>query len=166
MKAKTQAAPAAIALYTSVKAIEGAIKLAVVQGESYQRELNKIALSVLAHVAKHKDVRLVNKFIDSVVDSIRVNALRSWFETFGNVKYDTEAKAMKYDATRKPRIGEAMGNPFWKFKPEEDYVPMDVEKAVIGLFKRISKDAKETGRKHDKFLSALKSVVPANALAA
>lgn len=155
---KKIAAPAAIALYTSVKAIEGAIKLAVVQGESYQRELHKIAVSVLAHVGKHKDVRLVNKFIDSVADAVRVNALRSWFETFGNVKYDLEAKAMKYDASRKVRVGEAMGNPFWKFTPEADYVPLDIDKAVASFIKRVQNDAKQTGRNHAGVLKALESI--------
>lgn len=158
---KKVAAPATIALYTSVKAIEGAIVSAKTMGESYQRELNKIALSVLAHVGKHKDVRLVNKFIESVVDSVRVNALRTWFETFGNVRYDIEAKAMKFDAKRKVRLGEAMGNPFWKFTPEVDYVPLDIDKAVASFIKRIQKDAKETGRNHAPVLKALEALVPA-----
>lgn len=163
MTTKKIAKPAVIALYTSVKAIEGAIKLAVVQGESYQRELNKIALSVLAHVGKHKDVRLVNKFIDSVVDAVRVNALRSWFETFGNVQYDTEAKAMRYDAKRKVRLGEAMGNPFWKFKTEEEYMPLDVVKAVSSLLKRVQNDTAKTGRNHAVVVKALEALVPAAA---
>ncbi len=163
---KVIADPAAIALYTSGKAIEAAIKSAKVVGETYQRELNKIALSLLAHMGKNKDIRLVNKFIGSVSDAIRVNALRSWFETFGNMSYDTEAKAMVYNGARKVRLADAMGNPFWKFQPEADYVPMDVEKAVAGLFKRIQKDTEKTGKKHDKYLAALKSVVPANLLAA
>lgn len=163
---KVIAAPAAIALYTSVKLIEAAIVSARTMGETYQRELNKIALSVLNHMAKHKDVRLVNKFLESVVESVRANALRSWFETFGNMKYDTENKCMKYDGSRKVRLGEAMGNPFWKFEPEAEYVPIDVSKAVAVLLKRIQSDAKKTGRNHAKYIKGLEALVPANAIAA
>lgn len=147
--------PAVIALYGSVKLIEAAIIAAKSQGESYQRELHKIACSVLARVGKNNDVRIVNAFIDSVVDSVRVNALRNWFENYGALKFDLESKLMVYDKSKKTRLGEAMGNAFWAFKAEEAYVPMDVIKAVASLIKRLQKDSVETKRDHSKQIKAL-----------
>ena len=157
-KPAIKAAPIALALYKSKADIEAAIKAAVGMGETYQRELHKIACSVLQHMNKNKDVRVVNAFIGSVVDSVRVNALRSWFENFGALKYDVEGKCMVYDKTKTARLGEAMGNPFWKFKTEEAYVPMDVAKAVAQLLKRIQADATKTKRNHSKAISALEAL--------
>jgi hypothetical protein len=151
--------PATKVLYVTLKAINAAIVAAKAQGTSYQAELDKIALSALAHMGKHKDVRVVNAFIESVVDSVRVNALRSWFETFGSMKYDVEAKAMIYDKSKQTRLGEAMGNPFWKFKTEEAYIPMDVKAAVANLLTRLVKDGTNTKRDHSRVIKALEGVL-------
>jgi hypothetical protein len=52
-----------------------------------------------------------------------------------------------------------MAKPFWKFKPEPTYVPIDAAKALESLIKKLEKDTKELGTDHTATIAALK-VVP------
>jgi hypothetical protein len=144
-------------LYTTVAAIEAACVAFGKRATTLQDEAHKIACSVLAHVGEHSDVRVVTKFLESMPGSYRTNAVRSWFETFGPITFN-EGKAV-FCKNRKTRLGEAMEKPFWKFKPEEAYVPIDAAKALESLIKKLQKDQKETGTDHLATINALR-VVP------
>lgn len=126
---------------------------------SAQAETHLLACSVLAHVGKHKDVRLVTTLLESVGDMVRTNAIRAWFESHGPVAFD-EKGAIRYAAERPVQIAKAMGTPFWKFKPEEAYKPLEVGKAFDRWVKALEKDAKETGRDHTALIAGLVNLRP------
>lgn len=144
-------------LYTTVAAIEAACVAFGKRADTLQNEAHKIACSVLAHVGEHSDVRVVAKFLDAMPGSYRTNAVREWFETFGPITFDKNKPV--FCQGRKTKLGEAMEKPFWKFKPETAYVPLEAAKALESLIKRLEKDTKETGTDHAATIAALK-VVP------
>jgi hypothetical protein len=143
-------------LYTTIQAINEACANFHTQGQSLQGEAHKIACSVLHHVGEHGDVRVVAKFLQTMPEMSRVNALKAWFEEFGPVAFDTKGALFVKDKATK--IGEAMAMPFWKFKVEAPYVPVDAAKALDKLIKRLVKDTKETGTDHSVTIQALRLV--------
>ncbi len=160
-----------IVLYTSLKAINAAIKDTATRGVSLQQDLHKLACSVLAHVGKHKDVRVVDSFIASVPDMVRVNSLKMWFEKFGQIAFtDSEGKAMKtcaFVGSKKTLLGDAMLKPFWSFKAKEGeaYVAIKFDDWSAAQIRKLEKDAKETGRNYNALITALKTFNPDTAVA-
>ena len=143
-------------LYTTIQAINEACATFHTRGQSLQSEAHKIACSVLHHVGEHGDVRVVTKFLATMPEMSRTNAVRAWFEEFGPVAFDTKGPLFVKDKATK--IGEAIAIPFWKFKQEQPYQPVDAAKALDKLIKRLVKDTKETGTDHSVTIAALRLV--------
>jgi hypothetical protein len=151
MNANTQ-----IRLYETVAEIDAACVKFHAKGQTLQAEAHKIACSVLVHVAKHGDIRVLAKFLASFPELSRVNAVRAWFEEFGPVTF--EGNTPSFVRGKATRLGYAMETPFWKFKPEAEYQPVDVSKAIDSLIKKLARDAKETGINHSATIAALRKV--------
>jgi hypothetical protein len=154
-------APAAIKLIEGESAIKKALESIKTRGASLQRDIHVAACSVLSHVGKHKDVRLVTKLLESMPDMSRKNALKAWFEHHGPVAF-SEKGEIKYAPENRMLLGNAMAKPFWVFKPEAAYVPMDVAASFDSFIKKLEKDHKETGRDHTKLVSQLLNLRPAD----
>jgi hypothetical protein len=143
-------------LYNTLAEITDACNKFYARGQSLQNEAHKIACSVLAHVEQHSDIRVVSKFLATMPELSRVNALRSWFEEFGPIAFEKNAPVfVKGKATH---LNIAMAMPFWKFKQEQPYQPVDAAKALDKLIKRLTKDMKETGIDHNATIQALRLV--------
>lgn len=145
-----------IKLYETVAEIDAACVKFHAKGQTLQAEAHKIACSVLVHVAKHGDTRVLAKFLASFPELSRVNAVRAWFEEFGPVAF--QGNKPSFVRGKATRLGNAMETPFWKFKPEPEYQPVDVSKAIDGLIKKLEKDTKETGVSHSVTIAALRKV--------
>jgi hypothetical protein len=143
-------------LYTTAAEIDKAILSFHSRGQALQSDAHKIACSVLAHVGEHGDIRVLAKFLNSFADMARVNAVRGWFEAFGPVTFKGNDPAYVKDG--KTRLREAMETPFWKFRPEPEYVPLDAATALDKLIKRLQKDTEKTGADHSVTITALKAV--------
>ncbi|WP_316196621.1 hypothetical protein [Bradyrhizobium sp. SZCCHNS3053] len=129
------------------------------RGASLQRDCHIAACSVLAHVGKHSDVRLITRFLESLPDMTRKNAVKAWFENFGPVTFG-EQGAVSFNGAKAVQLSAAMGKPFWAFKPEVDYVPMDVAKSIDSLIKKLERDSKETQRDHSAMVAKLLAMRP------
>ena len=153
------AAPAAIKLIEGESAIKKALESIKTRGASLQRDIHTAACSILSHVGKHKDVRLVTSLLESMPDMSRKNALKAWFEHHGPVQF-TEKGEIKYAPENRMLLGNAMAKPFWAFKPEAAYVPLNVSAAFDQFIKKLEKDHKETGVDHSKLVSQLLALRP------
>lgn len=143
-------------LYATLGEIDDAVKAFHKRGQSLQSEAHRIACSVLKHVGEHGDIRVVAKFLQAMPELSRVNALRAWFEAFGPVTF--QGNAPVYVKGGKTKLGEAMAEPFWKFKLEPAYQPIDPVKALESLIKRFKTDMKETQRDHSAIIAALAKI--------
>lgn len=168
MTAKTtKAKPVASAmpLLVGVKAIETALMSIAKRGAELQHDTHVAACSVLQHVGKHSDVRLIESLLTAVPDMTRKNAIRAWFEEFGPVMFEDE-KAV-FVKGKRTLVGDAWAKPFWSFKPEEKYVPLDLAAAFKSFVKKLEKDQKKVeGRNHSALIAQLSKLAPANAVAA
>lgn len=131
---------------------------------------HKIACSVLSHVATHKDIRVLRRFLDKIAqqDFVRLNSTKLWFETFGPVTFakdDKGKETVSYDASKPTKLADAMQKSCWSFKSTEGapYEPKDIAKLIERLVKVVERDGKETKIDYAATIMALKSVpVPAS----
>lgn len=139
-------------LLKSVNKIEEAIADLARTGKSYQKRLHQVAASCLNHVAEHNDTRLLNKLIEAVPNGFRTNALLAWSEEFGNVRWDSTKKRMRYAKDKQPNIEAAIATEPWTFKVAEgnEYRPMDFVKLLNGLIQRAQRHIEEAKVEADK----------------
>jgi hypothetical protein len=126
------------------------------KGKALETLIHTVAVSILVHVEKHREVSLANKLIEAVPNLARKNALRDWFIAFGKMTYDKETQVMVFSKTATTNDKDATQNPFWTFKPESEYVPFDLIAATNNLIK-IAETKLNKGNKQDK--------IPSNVLA-
>ncbi|SDG69938.1 hypothetical protein SAMN05216338_1002124 [Bradyrhizobium sp. Rc2d] len=79
--------------------------------EELSRELHQAACSVLAHIEKHGDVRLVDKLMAATPAFVDNRKLARWFTAFGPVDI-VNGKAKSKPGTH-TLLKEAIGTPFW-----------------------------------------------------
>jgi len=148
---------AAFPLFTTVKQIDAAILEIHTTGQTLQTLMHKTACSVLNHLAKNRDIRVVQKLLLSMPESSRVNALRTWFETFGPITFD--GNDATYAKDKPTNLAKAIGTPFWKLVPEKPYEAMDVAAAIEKLIDRLSIDTKKAGVDHTAVIKGLRTIV-------
>lgn len=113
-----------------------------------QFEMHVLACSVLVHLEKHRNLNVLDHFLDAVPDMVRVNSLKMWFETFGTVSFtpakEGEKPAWRFDAAKKVKLGDAMAKPFYKFKALEGapYKPLVMDNYVKQQITALEKDIK------------------------
>ncbi|MGX9944904.1 hypothetical protein ACTG4Q_20800 [Bradyrhizobium denitrificans] len=151
--------PATLKLIDGETAIKKALASIQTRGASLQRDIHVAACSVLAHVGKHSDIRLVTELLKALPDMTRKNAVKAWFEAHGPVLF-VEGDVIKFNPATTLRLGDAMAKPFWVFKPEAEYVPMDIAKSIDSLVKKMERDHKETGRDHTSMIAKLLAIRP------
>lgn len=135
-------------LLTGASAINTAIASISKRGKSLEKDIHVAAVSCLIHADKHGDITLAEKLVQAVPSLARKNALRDWFIAHGKFDYDAKAKQFKFDKASTTLVEEATVTPFWDFKPEKEYIPFDLDKAIDTIIKRASK-AIENGDKLD-----------------
>jgi hypothetical protein len=101
-------------IFSSVPKAEAALLKA--RGTTLNAAIHSAACSVLAHVGQHRDIRMVDRLLVVVSDSVRANRLKVWFSAFGPVEF-VEGQA-KYRRA-KTLLGDAVAKPFWKFKAKK-----------------------------------------------
>lgn len=113
-KDKFEIPPTISILVLSPKSALGAINAG---GKELEALLHQLACSVLDHVARTGDVKLVNRLIAALPEFMRTNALRAWFDLFGSI--DFVGGRAKSQRVGKVMLEEAIAIPFWKL-PSED----------------------------------------------
>ena len=123
--------------------------------------LSVLACSILSHVGKHHDVRLVTTMLESVGDMVRKNAIKAWFEAHGPIAFDDKG-SIRFEKSRPLQLAKAMGTPFWKFKPESEYVPLVMDKTFDRWIKQLETDQTKAGRDHSAIIAQLLALRPAS----
>lgn len=98
--------------------------------------VHRIAVSMLAHMAKYGDVRIINRLLDEVKEELEKEALIAWFCKYGNVSMD-DGNRFRLSGG-KIALDAADKHPYWK---------------------GIRKDAGKPGRKRFDFRAELMRLV-------
>lgn len=153
-----------VKIVSGQKAIEAAILRVHTKGQAFQLAAHTAACSVLAHVGKHGDVRVVQTLVQAMIQAMpassRINSLKLWFETFGPIKFSEDGKDVTYVREGKTRLGDAMAKPFWSFKAMEGtaYTPVDPIAEIAKLMEKFSKDWAKTGTNHGDTIAKLRDL--------
>lgn len=124
------------------KLVEGAANITklivsvTTRGKKLENDLHVAAVSTLHHAGQHGDITLANRLLEGLPASTRKNALREWYLSFGKFKWNEEEKALAYDKTKQSMLDEAIATPFWEFKPEAAFKPVDVAGALLSFLNR------------------------------
>lgn len=81
-----------------------------------RQDLHQVACSVLAHVEKYGDVRLIDRLIAAVPAFMDTHPLMDWFTVFGPVEF-VDGK-VKYKARGRSAVEVASAIPFWMIPKE------------------------------------------------
>jgi hypothetical protein len=139
-------------LLVGAKVIEAKINTIKKYGKAYENMVHLAACSILDHVRQHGDVTLADRLIEALSGAVRKNALMEWFEAHGQLRYDLETKKFKFDKSSETKLAEAISCPFWEFKAESPYIPLDFNKSVTVLLTKVGKrlEARKEGDKNAK----------------
>lgn len=154
-KAKTMKAIGMADLLTGETAMKKAFASIHGRGQSLQRDVHIAACSVLQHLGLHSDIRMVSALFLALPESYRTNALRDWFAAYGPLAWEQNKPV--FVKGKAVELVKAMSDPFWKFKPEPDYVPADVQKLIDGLIKKLTTDQDKVGTHHGPVIAALEA---------
>lgn len=144
-------------LYEGKAAIEKAIKLFAASEKAREKELHKVLVSALAHTVEHGDSTVFRCAVDAISTSRRKNAVNDWAIAYGPFVWNEKDKALDFDKDKAKRIradkaadgktplsiATAMSDPFWDFKPEPPYKPVDLLADLKRLVKKAEKAAAE-----------------------
>lgn len=135
-------------LYTTQVAIDEAIELAVVSGNNLQVEYQRIACSVILHVAKHHDIRVARKLVETLPEGMRKRSMSAFIDKFAPVSFDEEGE-MHYDKNKKADIAGSLSFAWWKAASEGKYVPFilanELQKLLDRAMKRLDRADPERG---------------------
>lgn len=159
-------ATATIKLLVGEKAIKAALVSIHRRGQSLQQDMHVAACSVLAHIEKHSDIRLISDLLTAMPESSRKNAMRDWFVKFGPVMFEGNDPVFVKGKTCDLKA--AMATTFWALVPEPEYKPIEVASFIDGMIKKLVRDEKELGtaNKHAALIASLAKLKPANVIAA
>lgn len=136
----------AFTLIAGAKSINAAIESIQRRGKKLDKDIQIAALSAMQHHVEHGDVTLINRLVSAMPKGSRVNALRTFIDTFGAVRYDTESKRFVHVKGKTFNIEAAMKVMWTEFKPESAYTPItDPLKQFDRLVSQFEKDVAEMG---------------------
>lgn len=121
----------------SIKSIES-------RGKKMDADIQRTAISILAHIEQHKEVSLFNKLYNALPKGARKSALTGWGLAFGkleaNAGDDKKEAPFKYSRDKTTNLAQAAANPWYDFAPEKAPDEMfDVRKALTALLNRAGK---------------------------
>lgn len=143
-------------LLDSAARIKQAIDSIASRGARLDRDIWVAAASAIKHHVDHGDVTLINRLVDAMPKGSRVNALRAYFDELSAARYDEEAKAFVHVKGASAKLDTALSTPWYSFKPEAAYVPLDPAAILSNVIRKMQKDRDELGDA---------SAVPANLIA-
>lgn len=130
-------------LYTDIKAVEEAISKAHKTTKDVQMQYQRIAVSVISILEKHRDIRVVrNLFKAMTVDlpeGLRVDSMQAFFTVYAPVTFDPKTQEAVFDKKGSFNIADAMRNAWWKAKPRQFLKPFNLQKEIADLYAKAVK---------------------------
>ena len=167
---KKVAAVAPIQLLEGGAVIDKAILSFARKGKALDDYGHMLACSIVQHVFKHRESSLVNKMIEALPQQARSNALKEYFESNSPITWDAERKAFVFSKERAKimdatdSITQAKAIPFYTFKKEAEYKPLDLNLALAVLIKRAEKRLEAGLQAGDNIdpasVAAIKALIP------
>ena len=143
-KAKT------LVVIESTADIKKAIESIERKGKSLDWDIQRAAVSCLAHINKHGDTTLLDSLVNAMPKGSRKSALVEWAVALGEVRTlnrdnpddqtaIAQGRIFKLDRTRTFVLENAMASMWYDFKPEKDLLTVfDAQAMVQSMLKRLN----------------------------
>lgn len=161
----------AVTLITTDAKIDDMITSIGKRGTKLQNDTHRVLASLAVRWHKTGDVtvavRQVNALLDNLPSGWRSNAVKAWSEAYLGLVWSTDDKCFVYHKNR-TKINEAdaracIDNPYWDFKKESEYKPMNLSEMISALVARAEKRRQDGLQDSDDvpqdMLKALKAIV-------
>ena len=130
-------------LYKNVAAVTKAIKAAHLSQGQLQVEYQRIAVSTIVLLEKHRDISIVrNLFNDMTInlpESLRLDTMQAFFATFAPVTFDEKTGEVFFDKEGKANVAEAMLTPWWTVIKRNPLKAFNLDQEIARLYDRASK---------------------------
>jgi len=134
----------------------GVIKRA---GKKFDDAVQRVALSIAHHVHEHGDATKATMLVEALNKGARTNALKAWFEAHAKVRWDEKAKVFKFKKNGNTKLELGAENPWYNFKPEPPYRPLDLLAEIDKLIERATKQAQNANELDDIPMDKLAELV-------
>ena len=132
------------------------------RGQSIQSDIHRAGCSIVRRWHDTNDVntavRQMNALLNAIPAMGRANAFKAWVEAYATFVWNTDDKCFTYHAKRTKISADdakaAIQTPFWKFKPEPDYKPLNLDDAISALIARADKRRQDGLKDGDDIPSA------------
>ena len=152
------------------KKIDALIISVCKRSHTVQNDIHKVLCSSLNAWITDGNVAVFTKRINTLIDGLgggmRTNAIKAWTENFCGLVWNQEESKFVYVKGKTTidlkTLQTAKAEPFWKFKPESPYKPVDLPESILAL---INKADKAIDNKNDldniplELLSQLKALI-------
>jgi hypothetical protein len=117
------------------------------RGKSVQQDIHTAACAIIRRWHDSSDVsaavRQMNALLAAIPAMSRANAFKAWVETYATFVWNTDDKCFAYHAKR-TKISfddaqSAIQTPFWEFKKEADYKPLNLPDMIASVIARAEK---------------------------
>lgn len=150
-----------------VNGINAAIKSIQGRGAKLDSDIQLTGLSILAHIAQHKEVSLFKKLFDALPQGSRRLALVKWAVDLGQVKVNQDKKTSKeqpflYNKDKETSLDKAEQYPWFTYKPEATpREAFNLESSIKAFQEMLAKQIK-AGKvdAHDRRIEILMAVTP------
>ncbi len=127
-------------LYDVTDAGGAVINAAIVSGmkklNTVQIEFQRIACSVLLHVAKHGDIRIVRNLFEKMEGSMaNTTSMKKWFDLYAPVTFDDTGE-VHYSKDKLVKLADAMTRAWWKAKPPTPYAGFILSVEIKKLYEK------------------------------
>ena len=160
-----------ITLIETDDAINNMIASIARRGKSVQKDIHRAGCSIIRRWHDSSDVntavRQMNALLNAIPAMGRTNAFKAWVEAYATFIWNTEEKCFAYHAKRTKISSDdaqkAIQTPFWEFKSEPDYKPLNLDDAINALIARADKRRQDGLKDGDNVpaekIKALKALV-------
>ena len=119
------------------------------RGGNLQKDIHRVACSILNRWCVSSDAATAAKHMNILLDAIpvmvRTNAFKAWGENMAGLVWAKDVFA--YDSKRTKitvkQVQAAKAKPFWDFKPEPKYTPVDADQAFLKFIEGLERKAKK-----------------------
>jgi len=160
-----------ISLITTDAKINDMIASISKRGKSVQNDIHRTACSIVRRWHESGDVsvsvRQMNALLAAVPSMARVNAFKAWVEAYATFVWDTDNSCFAYHNKRtKIALDDAKAacaTPFWEFKKEPEYKPLNLDDMIAALISRADKRRQDGLKEGDVLdenkIKALKAII-------
>lgn len=111
------------------------------RGKKLDADIQLAGVSILAHIAEHGNVTLMNDLVAALPKGSRKNALLEWACKFGKLRLnegaDRKVTPLLFNKEGTTDIDGAWDKPWYEFQPEKELVALfDVQAELAKLLKR------------------------------